>query len=69
MSKERKYFTGQCAVHILLYRDFEKKQVFYCSKCNANICEECRTRYDKRTRAAILNGWENFKQIFKELIK
>lgn len=43
---------GVCDVHQLLEGDTTPRAVKYCSRCDAYICEECRTSTSKRARAA-----------------
>jgi hypothetical protein len=43
-----------CDVCILARGDHEPREdVFYCSRCNAWLCPECRKRYDLRAIAAL----------------
>jgi len=42
-----------CDVHVLLHGDHEDRDVRHCDACDANLCVECRTRYDLRAVAAI----------------
>jgi hypothetical protein len=52
---ERKFFEGICDVCRLIDKNEELKQVYHCDMCNANICDRCHPRYDKRALAAIIS--------------
>lgn len=43
---------GICEVHQYALNDTQTRMVFYCSICDADICEECNTNIPLRTKAA-----------------
>jgi hypothetical protein len=44
---------GVCDVHSILDGDGSLREVKYCPVCDANLCDDCRGRYDLRAVAAI----------------
>lgn len=42
---------GVCDVHRLVYGDTQTRKVYYCTTCNAFICQQCENNYPLRALA------------------
>lgn len=55
------YHKGICEVHKYALRDTTLRDVFYCSICDANICESCNNNYALRFMAMSLRAAERLR--------
>lgn len=52
--------TGECDVCFGINGDTSAKPVYYCSRCDALICEYCDKKYLRRGIAAVRKKWYKF---------
>jgi len=57
---QTQYHTGVCEVHQYALNDTRPRMVFYCSLCDAYICEECNHNPLLRMKAAAIKARNRF---------
>lgn len=50
---DNQFAKGICHVHYYVYKDMKERDIYFCSKCDAWICTDCKTDLLLRAEAMV----------------